>query len=275
MNKWTRLVTAAAVAATVTTVGLSAAMAAGPVPSKPDAAANQAVPNSSPRLPVTTETVYVAVAPCRIVDTRVGSGTPITNGATRTYYVGGTTGFAPQGGKSGGCGIPIGATAVTGTITATGASGSGYMHAFPNGASEPNATVLSYTAHQSTGTGATLPINSGSALALKVKNYGGPTDLVIDVTGYYAPQISILIDIGGDLYSGSSRAVSSVRNSTGNYSVVIDTNVANCVATATPYAGGTASYATARTLNTNTVTVLTYNSAGNLQDFAFDHHVVC
>jgi hypothetical protein len=132
---------------------------------------------------------YVAITPCRIVDTRYGTGTngtPFSTLQTRTYYVGGTVGFAPQGGTSGGCGIPVGATALAATFLVVGPSGGGRVHAWPNGQAEPNATTYYYGSHTGS-SGTTVSINAASAYALKVRNYSATTDLVIDVTGYYAP----------------------------------------------------------------------------------------
>ena len=63
----------------------------------------------SERPPVHVDSTFVPIAPCRIVDTLLAGGA-LGNGVTRTFYVGGTTNFTAQGGKPGGCGIPINAT---------------------------------------------------------------------------------------------------------------------------------------------------------------------
>ena len=84
-----------------------------------------------------SESRYVAVTPCRIIDTRNGAGvnnTPFSALQTRTFSVGGTTGFTAQGGKSGGCGIPVGAVGVAATLTAAEPnpdSSNGGFHACP------------------------------------------------------------------------------------------------------------------------------------------------
>ena len=56
---------------------------------------------------------------------------------------GGGTAFAAQGGTSGGCGIPLGASLVEVTVTAVDA-GSGFLRAWPAGKAMPNATFLNY-----------------------------------------------------------------------------------------------------------------------------------
>ena len=197
-----------------------------------------AVPQAAPHVFATgaPEGIFDAITPCRIVDTLLGGGS-LHNGTSRAFYVGGTTGFAPQGGKSGGCGIPVGALAITANITAVNPGGHGYLRAYPNGSSEPNATILSYAAVGSTGTGATVAINHTAAQSLKVTNHGGPVDLIIDVTGYYAQQIQGMVGVGGGIYSGGSRLVSATHDATGSYTVTVDTDVTYCTPTATAYTG--------------------------------------
>ncbi|MTD15470.1 hypothetical protein GIS00_16160 [Nakamurella sp. YIM 132087] len=187
------------------------------------------------QLPVQMDAIYASVAPCRIVDTRFGGQSPLSSGSTKSYYVSGTTGFAPQGGKSGGCGIPSSATAVTVSMTAVDPSSVGFMRAWAAGTPEVTSTVLNYGTI-STGTGATLPIRSPNGPHLTVKNFAGPTDLVIDVTGYYAPQMAAFVDVDGSLDWGTTRAVSSSRSSTGNYTVTFDRNISRCAFQVTPYA---------------------------------------
>src|SRR6478735_2984629 len=112
-----------------------------------------------------------AITPCRIVDTREGTGTghtPIGNLQTRTYFVGGTFGFAPQGGKPGGCGIPVGATAIATTFIAVNPTNKGGLRAWPNGQPEPTANVLNYGTFTMTGN-PTTTINPSTAYSLKVR----------------------------------------------------------------------------------------------------------
>ena len=210
-----------------------------------------AVPHAGPHsslIPDKLEGVYDPITPCRIVDTLLGGGS-LHNGQSRAFYVGGTANFAPQGGKSGGCGIPVGALAITATVTAVDPGGHGYLRAYPNGSSEPNATILSYAAVGSTGTGTTVAINKTSAQSLKITNHGGPVDLIIDVTGYYAQQIEGMISPAGGVYSGSSRILSATHDAAGVYTVALDTDVSYCTPTATGWSGSTYVYATANVLD--------------------------
>jgi hypothetical protein len=210
------------------------------------------------------------------VDTRIGAGTngtPIKSQQIRTYYVGGTTGFAPQGGKSGGCGIPVGAVSVAATLTAVDATHAGFLRAWPNGQTEPPATVLNYGT-ASTGTGSTLSINPSTAFALRVHNYGGPTDLVIDVSGYYVEQLEGLVDIAGGTYAGTSRMVTTTRLGTGYYRIQWNTNVSNCAPLATVY-GSVPGFATSQNLSTVYTYVRTFNAAGTPTDYATHVVVSC
>ncbi len=259
MNTWTRLATAAGLSVAAVTIGLTSAAAKGVLPggpAVPDAGAGvhvNVVPNTTPRPPAHSENTFVAVTPCRIVDTRNAVGA-ISNGNTRTYYVGGAFGFAPQGGKSGGCGVPAGATAVAAIVTAVAPASSGYLRAYPSNQAEPSATTLNYTAHVTGGSGATLSLNIASNQGLKVTNHSGRTDLVIDVSGYYVPPIEGMIN-GNDasLYAGSSRLVSAIRNGVGSYTVTVDADVRYCTPTVTAYSGYV--YASAYGFNANKIQV--------------------
>jgi len=185
--------------------------------------------------PTHLEATYTAIAPCRIVATVHGGG-KIAGGGTRTFFVGGTFGFTGQGGTSGGCGIPIGATAISATVTATDTSSHGYMRVWPAGLPEPGTVTLSYpqTAF-STSAGATISLATKTARSITVRNNGGSANLIIDVAGYYNQPLEALIDSGGAIVSGTSRIVSTTHPSVGAYTVTFDTNVRNCAVTASPY----------------------------------------
>ncbi|MDQ2796587.1 MAG: hypothetical protein M3Y06_05405, partial [Actinomycetota bacterium] len=197
MKKWVRLFAGITVGLVTVTVGLTSASASPPTPGGPTPPAGSGqshiAPMSSPHVvtpnpPARTDTVFVAVTPCRIVDTRLKVG-QMTNGAVRTYYVGGTFGFAPQGGKPGGCGIPVGATAVAASIGAVNEQRTGRLTAFPSNVALPLSSNLNYVRGQAIASGGTVSINPASAQGLKIYNSAGPTDVFIDVSGYYEPQI--------------------------------------------------------------------------------------
>ena len=220
-------------------------------------------PTSGPRAlravkttrPISTEDVSASITPCRIVDTRVKGGAIAPN-VTRTYYVGGTLQFVNQGGKSGGCGIPVGATSISAIVTSISATGSGFVRAFPANKNEPTATVLNYSGTSSEGTGATLAVDPAQAKSLKVKNYGSSTQIVIDVTGYTLPPISAVILSNGSQYTGTTRIVSVTRTAIGSYDVKIDRSTVGCVPSVTMHGGNF--YATAYEAGTDLIHIGTW-----------------
>jgi len=276
MNRWPRVAgTALAIGVLVIGVSSAAASSSPSLPPNPPGEVGASAPTFQP----TYESIYVPVTPCRIVDTRRGvgtNGTPIGNKQTRTYYVGGTFGFAPQGGKAGGCGIPVGAVAISSILTAVSPARAGFVRAWPQGQSEPGATVLNY-GRIASGTGVTLSINPLMASSLNVRNYGGPTEVVIDVTGYYVKQLAGFISPSGGTYAGSSRIVSSARiTDPGVYEVTFDRDVRYCAAVANAYYynyyASTDSYGAA---NNNTVRVRLFNNAGAAVNGYFSITVTC
>ncbi len=138
--------------------------------------------------PTSTGQTYTSITPCRIVDTRAsGAGGAFTAGQQRTFQVSGTgSGFAAQGGTSGGCGIPTGAVAVEASITAVGPTGDGYARAYPAGTSLPNATFINFTGGRSITNTGTIPIaTSASTSDLNLNVFGAGSHVVIDIQGYY------------------------------------------------------------------------------------------
>jgi len=218
-------------------------------------------PNISSLPPAVQEATFVALQPCRIVDTRLAGGKMATN-TTRSFRARGTTGFVLQGGKSGGCGIPTSATSITVTITAVSSTGHGFVRAWPFGGPVPTATILNTSNLINLSSGAVLTLGpSSGTFAFTIGNYSSATHIVIDVGGYYAAQIEGMVSPSGSIYSGGARLVSAVHNSTGNYTVTIDTDVTYCTPTVTAYSGYV--YASAYAFNGTHVQVfLWYLSAG-------------
>ncbi|MCU1497995.1 MAG: hypothetical protein JWM47_1948 [Acidimicrobiales bacterium] len=140
-------------------------------------------PTTGPTAVPTGSAGYVAVAPCRIVDTRVAGGALATDGQ-RSFRVTGT-GLDSQGGAAAGCGVPAGAQAVEASVTAVGPSGNGYARVWPAGQSMPNATFLNFTAGRSVTNTGSLSLATSGASQLSLANTGGTTDYVIDVAGYF------------------------------------------------------------------------------------------
>jgi hypothetical protein len=143
---------------------------------------------------------YFAVPPCRIVDTRStpGNVSPLIANTVREFRATGTN-FSVQGGTSGSCNIPVGATSVFFNFTVTNASASGFLTAYPysqNNATQPNSSVVNYsttTSSPAIANGIAVPICNSATTTCAYDFYvaanQGTTDLVVDVVGYYAPDI--------------------------------------------------------------------------------------
>ena len=124
---------------------------------------------------------FTPTTPCRVADTRV-VGPALNTSSTRTFQVAGT-GLAAQGGKSGGCGVPVGAIAAVLTVHAVSPSGPGYLRVWPAGEPQPNATVLNYPSGVSTSNTAEVPLSAAGEIS--VRGFTSGTHLVIDVTGFF------------------------------------------------------------------------------------------
>lgn len=139
-----------------------------------------------------SDLLYVPVAPCRIIDTRIAGG-KITAGTTRPFRVAGTTGFTAQGGQVSGCGVPIGATtpvaaAVMLNIVAVDVDGKGNLAAWEFGQAEPVATSINFQKiDMNIANGLIVPIAGVSSQThdLNVKANFNNAHLVVDVTGYF------------------------------------------------------------------------------------------
>ncbi|HJX28508.1 MAG TPA: hypothetical protein VJ885_11380 [Thermoanaerobaculia bacterium] len=139
-----------------------------------------------------SDLLYVPVAPCRIIDTRLGGG-KIAAGSTRAFRVAGTDNFPAQGGKSGGCGVPMGASsplaaAVMLNIVAIDVDGKGNLAAWEFGQPEPLASSINFQKiDMNIANGLIVPIAGVSSVThdLNVKANFSNAHLVVDVTGYF------------------------------------------------------------------------------------------
>jgi hypothetical protein len=269
---------AALVAATAIIAGAGVAWAQAQDPgSAPIAAGDaRALGGSTP------ETSLVAITPCRLVDTRDGGGKLQLN-APRSFEVRGSgSAFAAQGGQAGGCGIPSTANAVEVTITAVD-SGSGFLRAWPDGGGQPEATFLNYTDVLNVSNTGTLKVCTVGCIAgdLRLRAFGTPTHVVVDVQGYYVQTMSAVMSAGGARIR-SNRTTAGTKSGTGLYVVSFDRDVSACSMSVTvgassgpdALASGFAS-AKPREAQPNDVLVNTYATNGNLTDKPFHLQVFC
>jgi Collagen triple helix repeat (20 copies) len=132
-----------------------------------------------------TDAVFVAITPCRAVDTRqadaTDGGPALTANATRTFQIQGV------------CGVPEGALAASLNVTVVNpdvTTAGGFVTLFPSGSSAPIASTLNFTNTDTPLANAALVDLSSNADDLAVffnaYNLGtGTVDLVLDVTGYF------------------------------------------------------------------------------------------
>lgn len=127
--------------------------------------------------PTAVPSVVVPLDPQRILDTRtaIGIGTTVPVAAEQTITVQ-VTGVG---------GVPAGATGVLLNLTVNGASGNGYVTAYPTGGSRPTASVINYSTGEDVANMITATLSASGALDFY--NAQSSAHLVADVAGYLAP----------------------------------------------------------------------------------------
>jgi N-acetylneuraminic acid mutarotase len=130
---------------------------------------------------------FIAITPCRLIDTRnpVGTygGPPLTAGVPRSFPVAGQ------------CGVAADADAVSVNATVTNTQGPGFVALYPEGGTFPGVSNVNYAeAWQTVANAAVIPLGPGGFTALA--GVSG-TDLLVDVNGYYAPLSAVTSLTGG------------------------------------------------------------------------------
>ena len=192
----------------------------------------------APVQPVSSNT-FRQINPCRLTDTRAATQAalrgPFTSGKVRTYAAVGN--LSAQGGSAAGCGVPAGAVSVSVVMTAVTPTGSGYLRAWTAGAAEPKATLLNYPKGNAASVG--VPISLSAAGKFTVKNYGGPTHLVIDVLGFFEEPLSGFVNADGTIQVGTSQIQSALLlEPPPFYRVTFARNIRNCSLQATTFDAG-------------------------------------
>ena len=120
---------------------------------------------------------FSGVAPARIVDTRIGLGYPtgLTRGSV-TIQIAGRGGVPAMTG-----GAPP--TAVVLNVTVTNPNAAGFLTVYPSGSTPPSASDVNFVAGQSVPNLVIARLNTDGTI--RVFNFQGRTDVVIDVFGYY------------------------------------------------------------------------------------------
>lgn len=268
MNKWSKVVLGGVAIALTATTAAYAAPAAHLQPRAPHVRAHAV---AAAAVDSATEAKYTAIAPCRIADTRVAGGA-LTSGHARSFYALGTSGFGGQGGES--CDIPAAATAVTGSVIAAKATGTGYLKVFAYGASLPTASFLNFSKTLTLSASGTIPVSADGARNFTVLASGASTHVIIQLTGYYIRPTWAEIDAAGGYVAGS-RVTSVSHLGTGSYQVDFDRDVSGCAYAATSFYFGNPMTVEPRSGDVHGVYVGATDSAGTTVDTQFYLTVTC
>ena len=113
---------------------------------------------------------------CRIVDTRNAAGSlagpSLAGKETRAFPI-----------TSSSCNIPAAAQAYSLNFTVVPAGGLGFLSTWPTGETQPLASTLN-SGHSPTANAAIVPAGTGGSINVYASD---PTDVVIDINGYFAP----------------------------------------------------------------------------------------
>jgi hypothetical protein len=129
-------------------------------------------------VPGPTALPFVAVTPCRLVDTRglaaaLPGGGSVPPATTRNYTI------------AGACGIPADAKAVSLNATVTNTGGPGFLVLWPKGAAVPPVSTLNFLAGETIANAAVVPLSADGSLSVALGVSGA--DVILDVNGYYSP----------------------------------------------------------------------------------------
>jgi len=255
-------------------LGATAAVASGPDSANPGTEPRPDKAAVSALFPPGSELQFVAVAPCRIIDTRLAGGA--ISGGTRIFDATLAT-YAGQGGKAGSCNLPTsGVTAVQLNLGAIWkAGGNSQFSGWATGTPEPLASLVNYTKAGPIANMVTLPVNSSGQFTLKTP---GTAHAFVDVAGFYVKPLYAAVSSGGSIYSGISSGVTSVaRTGPGMYTVTFNRDVQQCsaVASSITWASNLDVSPDVGAAGTNTVTVGIANTSNVMTDGYFTLSLTC
>jgi hypothetical protein len=137
--------------------------------------------------------VYHALAPARVLDSRPTGGVITNMGLTGKFTVGSVRTFAVAGARYVGGGtnvaVPNGATAITGNLTMVGATAGGIVALGPTESAGGDVTTVTFAAGDIRATGVTMGLGPSGTLAavFRSASAGASVNLILDVTGYFTP----------------------------------------------------------------------------------------
>ncbi len=117
---------------------------------------------------------FIALAPCRIADTRDPNGPfggpAISGQSSRSFVIPGS------------CGVPSAAKAYSLNVTAVPHAYLGYLTVWPTGQSQPTVSTLNSTDGRVKANAAIVPAGTNGAISIYVTD---TTDVVLDINGYF------------------------------------------------------------------------------------------
>ncbi len=138
--------------------------------------------------PDTSGATYHVLTPGRILDTRptgsghtnIGLAGKFANKSVRTFAIAGVKALGWSSAL-----VPSAATAVTGNLTVTNATSSGFVSLGPTMTSSPSTSTLNISAGATVANGVTVALKSGKLEAVWCGTAGSSANVIFDVTGYF------------------------------------------------------------------------------------------
>ena len=147
---------------------------------------------------------FVPVTPCRVVDTRNGTGSlggpTMTGDSSRSFPI-------PQSG----CGIPNTAQAYSLNVTVVPKGPLPYLTLWPTGQSRPLVSTLNSFGGTVVANAAVVPAGTNGEVSVYVTN---PTDVILDINGYFDASSGAN---SFSFYPATPCRVADTRNSTGQF----------------------------------------------------------
>lgn len=129
-------------------------------------------PGAATGIPLT----FIPMTPCRVADTRMQEGAfggpKLSAGSTRSFAISGSD-----------CGIPSNAAAYSFNVTVVPDHQLGYLTAWPTGAFRPTVSTLNSDGRIKANA-AIVPAGANGSVSFYVTD---PTQLILDITGYFVP----------------------------------------------------------------------------------------
>ena len=160
---------------------------------------------------ITGALVFVAITPCRVVDTREGLGfsgafgpPALSGGVSRTFPIQSSTT----------CTIPASALAYSLNITVVPPGPVGYLTAYPTGQSLSPTAILNDVQGVIIGNAAIVAAGNSGSIDVYATDQ---TDLIIDINGYYTSPFSLPLAGTGDIAIGTNAGVNLVSGTNDIY----------------------------------------------------------